>query len=364
MNAKTGVVKCDSYDSAKLYTAIKTAAEAAGIPDVKGKKVLLKPNILSDVPPEKAVTTHPLFLDAVIRLVKEWGASHIYAGDSPGLHGPKFTPRACGIWDVLQKNGVEWVDFTHGKTELENPAAKVLRRVSVTRILEDVDFVINIPKLKNHQFMLFTGAIKNMFGIVPSLAKSPFHVRFQSREAFAAMLVDLNLSIKQPMYTFMDAVVGMEGPGPGSGTPKQVGVVLASPNTLAVDIAASSIIGYPAHLIPSNKEALSRKHWLKDIGEIEYPLLKPEDVKVSDYKKIPFKRQNNNFFGKLFRKKTPVPQIQKDMCKLCGDCVRICASGAIKITGDNKSKYVEINSKSCICCYCCHEVCPAKAILV
>ena len=69
MNNKVSIVKCAAYNPEELYRTMKEAAQAAGIPDVSGKRVLLKPNILMDAAPEKAVTTHPAFLEAVIRLV-------------------------------------------------------------------------------------------------------------------------------------------------------------------------------------------------------------------------------------------------------------------------------------------------------
>jgi uncharacterized protein (DUF362 family) len=105
------------------------------------------------------------------------------------------------------------------------------------------------------------------------------------------MIVDLNLAVK-PVYAFMDAVVAMEGPGPNSGTPRHPGLVLASSNLLAMDIAACSIIAYPPEKIPINREALARQIWLKNISEIEYPLLKPDEARVYDFARIPFKKKD------------------------------------------------------------------------
>jgi len=242
MNNKVAIERCSRYDSEEVHGALKAACEAAGLPDVAGKKVLLKPNILMDTVPEKVVTTHPVFLEAAIRLVSEWGAARILVGDSPGLQGPNFSAKLSGLRDITLKNNAEWVDFTKGKSELEIQQGKVHRRFTVTKAISEVDMVISLPKLKTHQLMLFTGAIKNTFGLIPSVGKTPFHVKYSSREDFASMLVDLNLLIK-PSYALMDAVIGMEGPGPSGGSPRQVGLVLASSNVLAMDIAACKIIG-------------------------------------------------------------------------------------------------------------------------
>ena len=371
MNNKVGIERCDSYNVEKVYNALKNAAAAAGIPDVSGKKVLLKPNILTDAPPEKAISTHPVFLEAVIRLVSEWGASKILVGDSPGIQGPNFTARLSGLREAAVKNNAEWVDFTKGKTTLECAEGKVCRSFTMTKIIDEVDAVINLPKLKTHQLMFFTGAIKNTFGLIPSMAKSPFHVKYSSRENFAAMLVDLNLLVK-PSYAFMDGILGMEGPGPGSGAPRQTGLVLASSNMLAIDVAACGIIGYPVEKIPTNKDALSRGFWLKDFSEIEYPLLKPDEVKIRNFVKIPFVKSRSQLLDfitpkplrSLFKSGNPEPKINRTACTRCGNCVKICASGALYFSGQMSAKQVELNKESCICCYCCHEICPSKAIAI
>jgi len=371
MNTKVAIERCGAYEPEELYAALKKAALAADFPSATGKTVLLKPNIVMDSAPAKAVTTHPVFLEAVIRLVREWGASRILVGDSPGLHGPNFTAKGCGLGEAAKRSGAEWVDFTRHTFELNCPEGKIQQRFTVSKILQSVDWVISLPKLKNHQLMYYTGAMKNIFGFVPSVTKSSYHVRYPSRESFASMIVDLNVAVK-PMYAFMDAVIAMEGPGPSAGTPKQVGLVLASANLLAMDVAASTVVGYPPQLIPVNREALARQIWLNDFSEIEYTLLKPEEVMVRDFIKIPFKKTGNQLLDfitpgplkKLMPNRNPLPVINYNVCLCCEDCVKICASNAIKPTTRSGAKRIEIDKDRCIRCYCCHEICPVKAIKI
>jgi uncharacterized protein (DUF362 family)/Pyruvate/2-oxoacid:ferredoxin oxidoreductase delta subunit len=371
MNKKVAIERCSSYEPEQLYQALKKTAAAADFPNASGKTVLLKPNIVMDSAPAKAVTTHPVFLEAVIRLVREWGAGRILVGDSPGLQGPNFTARGSGLGEAAKKNGAEWVDFTKGTMELNCPEGKTQRRFTVSKVLQSVDWVISLPKLKNHSLMYYTGAMKNLFGLVPSVAKSPYHVRYPSREAFASMIVDLNVAVK-PFYAFMDAVVAMEGPGPSGGTPKQVGLVLASANLLAMDVAASAIVGYPPQLIPVNKDALARKIWLNDFSEIEYPLLRPEEVMVRDFVRLPFKKTGNQLLDfitpwplkKIWAGRSPMPVIDHRVCVRCADCVKICASNALKLEGQGGDMRIELDKTRCIRCYCCHEICPAKAIKI
>jgi len=368
MNKKVGITRCQSYKFDEVYSALKSAVDIAGELDVKGKSVLLKPNILSDSAPEKAVTTHPVFLEAAMTLVKEMGAKRILVGDSPGMQLPGFSGKASGLGEVAKRNGAEWIDFTKEKIDLPCPDGKLLKKFTVTKAAQDADLIISLPKLKTHQFMFYTGALKNTFGFIPSLAKSPFHARFGSREAFASMLVDLNLAVK-PAYAFMDAVIGMEGSGPAAGDPRLIGLVMASSNLLAMDIAATTVIGYPPMAIPVVKEALSRGLWLSDIAEIQYPRLSPLEVRIPDFVKIPFKKSSPvmNFVLPSSVKKwrdsvAAGPEINHAICIRCGDCLRICSSQAMTITGEGKERRVVIDYRRCIRCYCCHEICSAKAI--
>jgi uncharacterized protein (DUF362 family)/NAD-dependent dihydropyrimidine dehydrogenase PreA subunit len=369
MNKKVAIERCPSYDSRLLYTALKRAVELSGGLDVSGKTVLLKPNIVFDAPPEKAVCTHPAFLEAAIALVREMGARRILVGDSPGLQTPGFSGKACGLGEATRKNNAEWVDFTQEKIELSCPQGKAVKKFTVSHATREADVIISLPKLKTHQLMYFTGAMKNLFGLVPSVAKSTYHVRFRDRHAFATMIVDLNMAV-QAHYALMDAVTGMEGPGPAGGDPRHVGLVLASSNLLAMDVAASAIIGYPPAEIPVNKDALERGAWLSSFSEIEYPGLSPQDVEIPDYVKIAFKKSGNQLLDfilprplRTFRESfAPKPQINRSSCVLCGDCMRICASRAMSIAGEGKERHVAIDYHRCIRCFCCHEVCAEKAI--
>ncbi|QQO10274.1 DUF362 domain-containing protein [Breznakiella homolactica] len=364
-----GITSCGEYDPDLVYRALRQAAELAGEPDVRDKTVLLKPNILFDAPPEKALTTHPVFLEAAVRMVRDLGAGRVLVGDSPGLQKPGFTGKNSLLGPAAEKAGARWVDFTAGKTTLSCPGGKAAKQFAVTDAVLEADCIISLPKLKTHQLMFFTGAMKNLFGLIPSLMKSPYHVRFPGREEFAAMLVDLNEAVMAD-YAFMDGIIGMEGPGPGSGTPRQIGLVMASPNLLAMDIAASAVIGYPPLDIPVNREALSRGIWLKGISDIEYPGLDPASVKIPDFEKIPVKKAKNQLlelilprpYRKFREALAPRPEVLHSECLRCGDCMRICSAKAISFRDVNGEKQISFNYRKCIRCYCCHEICPAKAI--
>jgi uncharacterized protein (DUF362 family) len=219
-SAVVSVVKCGEYRLFELKEKIREAVKLAGAPHVKGKKVLLKPNILSGAAPEKAVTTHPEFVKAAITVFQEMGAE-VLVGDSPGFQNPDTAGKKSGIRQVTEETGAVWADFTR-ETEVMNPEGKLVKRFRVAEVFNEADLIVSLPKLKTHSLMYYTGAMKNLFGMVVGLKKGQYHVRFPDRENFAAMLVDLNVLLK-PGFALMDGIVGMEGPGPGSGTPRKAG---------------------------------------------------------------------------------------------------------------------------------------------
>ena len=215
------LVACASYDPAVLRAAAARAFDLADGPDPSGKTVLLKPNLLSASHPDKAVTTHPEVLRAAIRLFRERGAARILVGESPGWQSASLVAGRTGTRAVVEEEGAEWADFSESAV-LEVPEGRVVKRFDVARAALDADILVSLPKLKTHKLLYFTGAAKNLFGIVPGLGKSRYHLRYPERREFGAMITDLVLASK-PAFALMDAGVGMEGPGPGNGTPRPLG---------------------------------------------------------------------------------------------------------------------------------------------
>ncbi|MCK5199668.1 MAG: DUF362 domain-containing protein [Spirochaetales bacterium] len=369
MKVKVGLVKCNTYDSDELNKALEEAMGLSGGINVNGMKLLLKPNILQDTDPGKAISTHPEFVRAVIKYMQKEGAAEIYVGDSPGFQKPGYNGRKSGIRQVCEETGAKWIDFTTGKTTIIAENGKIQKEFKVTAIIDEVDMVISLPKMKTHQLMYFTGAAKNLFGLLPGLSKSTYHVTYPNRYNFGEMILDL-LEAVNPAYSIMDAVIGMEGPGPGNGYPKPVKLIIASPNAIALDITASSVIGYDPMTIPTNKLGLRRHSGLKHISDISIEGEALSDVKIDDYKLLGEKKFQNiifdlfhfRIFEKYQQKRKPRPYFIEEKCIKCGECIKICASDANWFEKGPNGKFVAVDYNKCIRCYCCHEICPVDAI--
>ena len=368
--AYVAIDRCENYNQEQIFSCLKELCEKANMPDVSGRKVLVKPNILSDAKPENCITTHPEVVRAVIRILKENGASEIYVGDSPGLHNPGFCGKNSGIQDVCVQEGAIWCNF------LQNPATKRINgtktKLPMAGILDEVDMVFSVCKFKTHTLMYSTGATKNLFGLVPNLNKALCHTKYPSKESFAKLIVGIHETIK-PAFCIMDAIIGMEGAGPANGKPRPINILLASDSCYAMDIAEALIMGYDVDDIPILNEAKSR-HLLPQ--NIEYPILDARNLVIDDFDRVPISRKTRfirslvlPFFStpilKRKQRREPAPQFNDKRCIRCLRCVNICPAKALELKeGADKTKHVVCDYKKCIRCYCCHEMCPVDAITV
>jgi uncharacterized protein (DUF362 family)/Pyruvate/2-oxoacid:ferredoxin oxidoreductase delta subunit len=361
MGSTVAVRRCFQYNPEEILSHIEWLYAEGNGPDPAGKRILVKPNILSDDGQAKATTTHPVVVEAVIKYLQSRGAT-VLVGDSPTIDIRRFTGEISGIRQVTDKCGATWVRF--------NDRA-ILRKVGnseikITSLVEEVDLLISISKLKNHELMILSGAMKNIFGFVPALNKAMQHLKYPDRYKFGNFFVDLEEAIK-PHFHIMDGIIAMEGPGPGNGFPKRVNVLLASVNPLALDIIASQIIGYNPLAIPTNKIALERGILLKDINDIIIRGTDPETIVVRDFKRIAkggeagiiLKYLKNKIL--FLRKFDRRPVFDSSLCTGCSKCVKICPPEALHFETGKKNK-VLVDDAKCIRCYCCHEVCRESAI--
>jgi uncharacterized protein (DUF362 family)/ferredoxin len=321
-----------------------------------GDRVLIKPNMLEGVPSEKAVTTHPELVRAVIRGVKQAGAFPM-VGDSPGTAGTLKVAEKCGILAVCREEEVEVVPFDT-TVEIPYPDGLTVKKFTVTKRLTEVDKVISLAKMKTHTFMGMTGATKNMFGFIVGMQKAQFHLRMQERKEFAGMLIDLANFVK-PVLSIVDGVVGMEGNGPRNGRPIQAGVLLAGENCFAVDVVMAEIMGFNPDRLPLTALALEQG-LTPDLSGIDL-VGSAKDLRlkfVEPRSMIALNDRIPKWAAELGRNHlTARPEIN-DACIACGRCAAHCPPKAMTI----KNGKIHIDYDKCIRCYCCQELCPENAV--
>lgn len=366
MNSTVGLQSCNTYDFDKVYDSIVKLFELVPPPDVKGKTVLLKPNILYPKKPELAVCTHPVVVGAAVKAFLNLGAKKVLVGESPAIANAVSAAKSTGMFDQVILNKGEWIDF---KESVVVPCkeGRVVKQFNFAAPFTQADVLVSIAKLKTHQFMAYTGAMKNLFGLMVGLEKAGCHYRFPNKQDFGGFLTDLNLAAK-PSYAIMDAIVGMEGPGgPGNGDPIQLNFLAASDNILALDWECAKLVGYDPHTIVNLEDALQRKVWLnseKDIktaGDNESQFFCPDFKIVKNASPTLQKMVPGwlNFIAtKVFTKN---PHFDAEKCIKCGRCQKICPAQLITMDGPDNTACLPQKSK-CLHCYCCHEICPQEAI--
>ena len=152
------LVRCSNYDSEAVEETVRRAVDLLGGISAMvhpGERVLIKPNLLLATHPDRAVTTHPSVLAAVVRLVKEAGATPLI-GDSPGMPLYERVLRVTGVRSVAEELGAEISDFSEDPCEVENPDGVRVKRLVLSRAAVEADKLISLPKLKTHGQVYFT----------------------------------------------------------------------------------------------------------------------------------------------------------------------------------------------------------------
>lgn len=369
--------KCLEYDYKKVKNILENHFSKI-IKDASffdNKNVVIKPNLLMKATPEKAITTHPVVMEAVIDTIKKYNPKSITIAESPG--GPYNTTalniiyKSTGITEIATKCDV--ILNTDTSTEqISNPDGKVCKVFDIISPIANADVVVNVCKLKTHSLTTMSAATKNLFGTIPGIEKFEMHTRYKELSIFEKMLVDLcSMHLKRkPILSIVDAIYGMEGNGPSGGDKRNYGLLLTSLNPFNLDLVCSYIMGLDGEVGYIN-EAMKQDLCATDLNELqlmdknisEFII---ENVKLPDTKSLPIlKKLPTIFGGKLNKFFEPRPAIIKNKCIGCGECTRSCPAKTIELVTNNKGKRVaKINDNNCIKCYCCQELCPINAVKI
>jgi|Deesub1362B_J571_1020462.scaffolds.fasta_scaffold00006_275 uncharacterized protein (DUF362 family)/NAD-dependent dihydropyrimidine dehydrogenase PreA subunit len=363
---KVALVKAPDYQPENLSQALDKVFTYLG--DLAslikpGSRVFIKINHLSPPSsPERAIITHPEFTRAVITCLKDLDCQitvgdDIQSGDKDG-----FKP--SGYRQMCQEMGVELINLKERGFRKISIAGKRLSETLISPVVLDSEYIINLAKLKTHSLTSFTGAIKNFYGIIPYGFRLDYHRQFRWVNEFCEMLVDIFSVIQDKVcLTLMDAIVGMEGEGPSSGAPRSVGYIIASPDAVAVDAVAATLIGLPPLSVLTTAEAQARG---LGVGELEkitvYGENLPEaiipDFKLSSAAHLARKRIPNAIYIFIQSQFHLTPRVIPQKCTACQECIRICPQQTIQLV----KEVAWVKTSNCIHCLCCHEVCRYQAI--
>jgi len=325
--------------------------------EIRGKRVLIKPNVLRISEAGEGIVTHPAVLRAVVDKVETMGPAAIVVGDNPGLFNYGANEES------FQKTGL--MEAAKGYYQnIGNDSLKVdfnpdfMPTVSLSRIIRDADIIISLPKFKTHGLTVMTGAIKNSYGFLPGAQKAMLHKAAGNPERFHEVIVEV-FRLRVPDFFLVDAVVGMEGNGPASPDLRNIGLILASDNAVALDAVMATMMGCEPGQLRFLQKAREAGLGDYDLNHIEIMgELKP----LPGFKLPPLSGEavfHNETIQALIHGRTLLrPQADPELCTGCGTCIEQCPVSALSM-GDNLP---QVDPEICITCFCCQEICPEKAI--
>ena len=211
------------------------------------KKVLIKPNVLRASEAKEHIVTKPALLRAVVEKVEEMKPAGIIVGDNPGLFSYGDNEKSFKITGLMEAAKGYYRNLGNTPQNIAfNP--DFMPEVGVSKEILDADIVISLPKFKTHGLTVMTGAIKNSYGILPGAQKARLHRIAGTPERFHELIVEV-FRLRVPDLFIVDAVVGMEGNGPASPELRDIGLILAADNAVALDGVIATMMGLdPARL--------------------------------------------------------------------------------------------------------------------
>ena len=243
------VVACPDYGQ-HLLARLEEGWDLASGPDVRGRSVLIKPNLVEHITGRPTTTDARLIRD-LVHLLRRRGARQVTVADGPFLRkDPMPILKGIGLADVLSDLDVPYVDLNHDDT-LRQPARggfmRQLEHFYLPRTLLESEVVISVPKMKTHHWTRVSLSLKNMFGVVPGVKygwpKNILHINGVSASIAA-------LYASSPFdFAVVDGITGMEGDGPLFGDPVPSGVLVMGQDGIAVDATCASLMGFdPAQI--------------------------------------------------------------------------------------------------------------------
>ena len=239
--SRVAVLKAESYHR-PLQDVIVRGIKLCNV-DVKGKKILLKPNLV-EFDPKGVINTNPAVIEAAIDSFRTLGAAQVIVAEGPGhRRDNEYLLTASGLYDVVKQHRVRYVDLNSDDvrpTPLRSSFTN-LRQLYLPENLYNADLLVSMPKLKTHHWAGVTLSLKNMFGVVPGTVygwpKNILHW-----QGIHGSILDINSTLSLSRFAIVDGIVGMEGNGPIQGEAKKCGVLVFGDDLAAVDATAARIM--------------------------------------------------------------------------------------------------------------------------
>lgn len=218
--------------------------------DVRGKKILLKPNLVEPHAGIRHINTNPLLIRAAVEAFLSLGAAQVAVAEGPGHRTDTvLVLDESGLSEVLKEDRIRFIDLNYDTGMIVPNKTKFTRMASLTlpKSISDFDWLVSMPKMKTHHWVGVTLSMKNLFGLMPGVfygwPKNVFHMC-----GIENSIIDINSTVPLEL-AIVDGIVGMEGDGPIMGDPKNAGVIVMGRNAPAVDATCARVMGIDPHKV-------------------------------------------------------------------------------------------------------------------
>ena len=274
LQASTWVTKAENY-RADFAAIVGDGLRALGVgPEaIKGRTVLLKPNLVETQHQANHINTHPLVVRGAAEAFLRLGAEKVLVGEGPGhMRDTILVLEESGLADVLYDDRIPFLDLNYmeGFSVPNLGRRSSLATLTFPEVFRSVDWIVSMPKLKTHHWAGVTLSMKNLFGVMPGnyygWPKNVLH-----HAGLLKSIVDITATLK-PHFAIVDGIVGMDGDGPIMGNPIDAGVLVMGRNLPAVDATCARLMGINPHNVPyletvSNWLGPIREQNIEQVGE-------------------------------------------------------------------------------------------------
>jgi len=218
--------------------------------DVRGKTVVLKPNLV-DYAPGDAINTHPLLVSAAAESFRRLGAKSVLVAEGPGhQRDTQLMLSQSGYQQSLRDEKIRFVDLN--RDELIRTPLRTsymgMKSLWLPRTVLEADFLVSMPKIKTHHWAGVTLGMKNMFGVVPG-ARYGWPQNILHWKGIQESILDL-CATAPVHFVIADGIVAMEGNGPLNGTPRLLGKIVLADDPVAADATCARLMGFePSRIV-------------------------------------------------------------------------------------------------------------------
>ena len=249
--------KAPSYDY-DLTAIIRDGLLTLGIgrDQIRGKRILLKPNLVETASGHAHINTHPAVVVAAAEVFRRFDAADVFVAEGQGHRRDSILVLdESGMGRALAEAKLRFVDLNHDDVEsVAKPTNWTnLETLYLPKTVLAADWVVSMPKMKTHHWAGVTCSMKNFFGVMPGIVYGwPKNVLHYA--GIPESILDINAAVR-PAFSIVDGIVGMEGDGPIMGTPKHVGAIVMGSNLPAVDATCVRLMSLNPYGVPYLQKA-------------------------------------------------------------------------------------------------------------